>query len=398
MSPTVATEVGLRPSSFAELSELRGAIPARSLYVHVPFCRHRCGYCDFPLVAGRDHLIDEYLRALERESTQFELPLPLETIFFGGGTPSHLSASQLDRLFAIIDSRTRREDGCEITVEANPNDLTPDRIECLKSNGVKRVSLGVQSYQPEKLKQLERTHRPRETVEAIGRLRAHAVAVNVDLIFGLRDDCLTRWLTDLRQAIDLDVQHISTYQLTIEKGTSFWSRRNRGESLEVDEDLGAELYEGAIRELTRSGFEHYEVSNFARPGWTCRHNLAYWSGKPYLGWGPGAASFTAGIRWKNHASVVTYLRRLQAGEPPMDSMERLPPERAARERLVFGLRRIAGVERSEFESATGFSIEQLAGEKLAEWKTLGMIAVDERTIRLTRRGLLVSDSLWPDLL
>jgi oxygen-independent coproporphyrinogen-3 oxidase len=166
----------------------------------------------------------------------------------------------------------------------------------------------------------------------------------------------------------------------------------------VDESLGAEFYESAIDELTGAGFEHYEVSNFCRPGHACRHNEVYWTGRPYLGLGPGAASFCRGMRWKNHASLATYLRRVGEGSTPVSFQEQLEPEAAARERLVFGLRRLAGIEMANFKSASGFSVQQLGGEKIAKWIAAGLVASDGKALRLTRRGLMVSDSLWPELL
>lgn len=349
-------------------------------------------------MAGRDHWIDEYLSAVERESQAFCWETALDTLFLGGGTPTQLSITQFDRLIAIINAWVSRAAGCEVTVEANPNDLTAARIDRLRANGVTRVSLGVQSFHADKLRRLERTHDREQALTGIRQLRSAGLAVNVDLIFGLSGDRIEDWMDDLARAIDAGAEHISTYQLTIEKGTSFWSRRYHGQAIEADESCGAELYEAGIRRLRDAGFEHYEVSNFCRPGFACRHNLAYWSGSPYLGLGPGAASFVAGERWKNHAGVATYLRRLRDGKSPIESREHLPPERAARERLVFGLRRLAGVELREFQSATGFDAERLMGARLFEWITAGLIEVDDRTIRLTHRGLMISDTLWPEIL
>lgn len=373
-------------------------VSARSLYVHIPFCRHRCGYCDFPLVAGRDHLIDDYLNAIERELQRFKVAGPLETIFFGGGTPTQLSNKQLERLFAIVAEIAPRVSGCEFTVEANPNDLSPEKLQCLRRNGVSRISLGVQSFQSDKLIRLERTHEPSQAIDGIRRMLAIGFDVSVDLIFGVSGESNAAWSGDLKTAIELGIQHASTYNLTIEKGTSFWSRRLHGQTLDVDESLSAELYETAIDALTAAGFEHYEVSNFCRPGHACRHNEVYWTGRQYLGLGPGAASFCAGVRWKNHASVAMYLRRLRADESPVDSQEKLEPEPAARERLVFGLRRLAGVDAGAFEIATGFSVDRLGGPKLERWVSDGFFVREGQTLRLSRLGLMISDSLWPDLL
>jgi oxygen-independent coproporphyrinogen-3 oxidase len=379
------------PRGVAEL-----CIAARSLYVHVPFCRRRCGYCDFSLLTGRDHWIPPYLRAVERELQSFAFSHPLETIFFGGGTPTHLANSELEHLFRLVNA-IPRQPSCEISVEANPNDLTSEKLECLQSLGVTRLSVGAQSFQADKLRRLERTHSSDQAREALRRARDSGLDTSVDLIFGVDGESLEDWVADLDIAIGLEVTHVSTYQLTIEKGTSFWSRRRRGESLGVVDELGANLYETAIARLTSAGFEHYEVSNFCRPGFACRHNEAYWLCEEYVGVGPGAASFCGGARWKNHSGVVAYVRRVLADRSPIVERERLAPEPAARERLIFGLRRLAGVDLAAFRAATGFAVEQLAGDLLSRWESAGLIELDALTLRLTRRGLLISDTLWPDL-
>ncbi len=222
--------------------------------------------------------------------------------------------------------------------------------------------------------------------------------VALDLIFGTPGETLDEWQADLDAAIALEPQHVSTYGLTFERGTAFWSRRLRGKLRDVDEELGRDMYALAIDSLSAAGFEHYEVSNFARPGCRSRHNQTYWSGKGYFAVGPGAARYVSGMREINHRSTTTYLRRVLAGESPVAEREQLTSEARSRELLVFGLRRMCGVSRSEFRERTGFDVNALAAGALQKFVGLGLMVDQGDRIRLSREGLFVSDSLWPELL
>jgi oxygen-independent coproporphyrinogen-3 oxidase len=226
----------------------------------------------------------------------------------------------------------------------------------------------------------------------------HFASVGIDLIFGVPGETANEWRDDLRDTIALRPTHISTYGLTIEKGAAFYGRALRGELTAVDEELERLCYEEARERLEAAGYEHYEVSNYALPGFRCRHNEAYWLGQPYFAAGPGAARFVDGRREVNHRSLVAYTRRLEAGQSPVAEWERLEPEDAARERLVFGLRRLEGVEASDFASATGFSIEQLVGGALPRFLDQGLLEWNGTKLRLTRPGVLVSDAIWPSFL
>lgn len=370
----------------------------RAAYVHVPFCRHRCGYCNFTLVAGRDDLIDAFLRAIEIELSGLSAPREVDTLFFGGGTPTHLPPDQLRKLMALVASWFPLAKGGELSVEANPGDLDPARVAVLAESGVTRVSLGAQSFDPAKLTLLERDHTADDILRAVERSRCFAQSVSLDLIFGVPGESLETWHTDLRIAQSLAPNHLSTYGLTFERGTSFWSRLIKQQLARLDEDLEREMYLSAIDSLASAGFEHYEVSNFALPGHRCRHNETYWLGSGYYAVGPGAARFIDGRRETNHRSTTTYLRRALAGESPVSESERLDPPDAARERLVFGLRRLEGICREPFRRETGFQIDELVGPALAKFVALGLLADDSAGIRLTREGLLVSDSIWPEFL
>lgn len=373
------------------------AVP-RAAYIHVPFCRHRCGYCNFTLIAGRDDLMQRYLEALAGELALLQQPHEVDTLFFGGGTPTHLPPQDLAQLLSLAKKWFPLAKDYELSVEANPLDLTPERCKVLQEAGVNRISLGVQSFQAEKLTLLERDHRSGDIALAVKRAQEVAKSVSLDLIFGVPGETLSSWKEDLQRGMDLGVTHVSTYGLTFERGTQFWSRQQRGELAAVADGLEATLYETSLDMLQAAGYEHYEVSNFARSGLRCRHNETYWLGRPYFAAGPGAARYVNGVREVNHRSTTTYLTRIQQGKSPVAEQEELPLEERARERLVFGLRRFEGVALQTFVEETGYEILPLGGKPLERYLAQGWMEKTETHLRLTRKGLLISDSLWPDLL
>jgi oxygen-independent coproporphyrinogen-3 oxidase len=370
----------------------------RAAYIHVPFCTHRCGYCNFTLIAGRDDLIDGYLTALERELSALGVPREVDTLYLGGGTPTHLEAPELDRLLEIVLHWHPLAAGGELTVEANPTDLDDARREVLARWSVTRCSLGGQSFAARKLRVLERDHTSEDIFEAARQIRSVGADLAVDLIFAAPGESMEEWQSDLAAAIRLACHHISTYCLTYEKGTSFWTRRAKGRLVEAGDDIQREMFAEAIDELTSAGFEHYEVSNFARPGRRSRHNQVYWSGEPYFAAGPGAARYVAGCREVNHRSTTTWIRRVLGGHSPVAERDLLPPPDRARELLVIGLRRIEGVDRDDFFSRSGFEVDELAGPSIARFVRDGFLEDDGLRVRLTREGLFVSDALWPELL
>ena len=370
----------------------------RAAYVHVPFCRHRCGYCNFTVLAGRDDLIEDYLRAIEIELSGLGVPREVDTLFFGGGTPSHLPVHQLRSLLEVTRSWFVLKEGHEFSIEANPIDVTRDLVSLLAEFGVNRVSLGVQSFDAGKLQFLERDHDGAIVHRSVDLVRAKVQSVAIDLIFGVPDETLDLWQADLARALAIEVDHVSTYGLTYEKGTTLWGRWHRGQVTPIDEERERSMFELSIDKLTQSGFEHYEVSNFARPGHRCRHNEAYWGGRSYFAAGPGAARYIGGRREINHRGTTTYLKRVLAGLSPVGESESLGPEDRASEALVIGLRRIRGVNRAQFASETGFALVDLLGGELQRFLVGGLMEWNGDWLRLTREGLLVSDSLWPRLL
>jgi oxygen-independent coproporphyrinogen III oxidase len=370
----------------------------RAAYVHVPFCRHRCGYCNFTLVAGRDDLIGDYLRAIELELRTLGQPREVDTLFLGGGTPSHLPAEQLQAMISTVRAWFPLADGGEWTIEANPSDVNDETLSMLVESGVNRISLGGQSFSPRKLAALERDHSGDQLRTAIELARSHMKSVSLDLIFGVPGETPGTWQADLDAALAMSPDHLSTYGLTFERGTAFWKRLLSGELGRLDEESERSLYAAGIDALTAAGLEHYEVSNFARPGHRCRHNEAYWAGESYFAVGPGAARYVDGCREMNHRSTTTWLKRVLTGDSPVAERETLEPEDRAREMLVFGLRRLAGVERADFAGRSGFEINRLLGSSLVQMVDHGLLEDDGRRVRLTREGLFVSDAIWPHFL
>jgi len=373
--------------------------PPRAAYVHVPFCRHRCGYCDFSLVAGRDDLIASYLAAIERELTRLESPgLELATLYLGGGTPSHLGPDGLRRLFDILHTRLRPLPGAEVTIEANPGDVTASLATAAVACGTTRVSLGGQSLDATTLAALDRDHTPDDVRQAVDILLDRGLAVSVDLMTAAPGQTLADVDRDLDALVALGTQHLSVYCLTWEKGTQFESLSRRGMLRPADESLERSMLELTIDRLEAAGFEHYEVSNFARPGGRCQHNETYWDCQPWEAFGPGAARFDGRERITNHRSTTTWMRRVLGGEDFTGDSETMTPLQAAQERVVLGLRRRDGLRRDAFLKASGFALDDMAGASIRRWIARGLATDDGEQVRLTREGLLVSDGLWAEVL
>lgn len=377
----------------------------RAVYVHVPFCAQRCGYCNFALIADRGDLVDAYLGALalelERRLAPYPQPLPIETLFLGGGTPTFLSPAQVDRLIALLRQWfvwDPSNAGWEWTVECNPNDLQAESVGHWAEHGVNRFSLGAQSFRAAKLTQLERTHQGDDVRRGASLVLERGARLSLDLIFGVGDESIADWEADLQAAVDCQPDHLSTYQLTYEKGTQFWNRLQRGQLHEPEQEDALQLYLHTRQFLSAAGYQHYEVSNFARPGSQSRHNRVYWTGRPYLAFGPGAASYVGGQRLVNHASTTTYIKRLRDGELAITDTDDDGDRMRAREYFVFGMRLLEGIDPSVFQRETGFELAALVGPTMARDVAAGFFVNRAGRWQLTETGLAVSDGLWPDYL
>ncbi len=370
----------------------------RAAYVHVPFCAHHCGYCDFAVAVGQDQQIELYLDALSAELATLGAPQPVQTLFLGGGTPTHLSPAQLERLLSAVLRWLPPEEGHEFSVEANPDTLDAERVAVLADHGVTRVSVGAQSFHPHLLRALDRRHAPEEVPAAVERVRRRIAQVSLDLIFGVPGQTEAEWRADLARALELGPDHVSTYGLTYEKGTALWKQRRRGAVRPLGEEEELTLYAAAIDTLEAAGFEQYEISSFARPGRRCRHNQVYWANEAYFGFGMGAARYVGGRRELNTRDLRSYIRRALSGEPTAFQSEELPPEERARETMALGLRRAEGIERAAFRTQTGHELDAVAGGALPALVEQGLLEDDGARVRLTRRGKYVADAVIERLL
>ena len=370
----------------------------RAAYIHVPFCRHRCGYCNFSVVADRDDLIERYLDAINKELDALDTPV-IDTLFVGGGTPTHFDADQLRRFLCILQQRFQFSAGCEWSMEANPEDITREKVAMLGDHGVNRISLGVQSFNVDKLKLLERGHSPENAISAVQTVADAIDNVSIDLIFAAPGETLEHWQSDLEVARELPLQHISTYALTFEKGTAFWSRRARGDLSSASESSEIDMYQAAREGLRNAGFQHYEISSFAREGSQCRHNLAYWKGLGWYAAGPGAARFVDGSREVNHRSTTTYLRRVESGDSPTAEQMAITPEQYARERAAFGVRMIDGIDIDVIESESGIPVAEICRDAIVQSVAEGLLLKPSPSwIKLSERGILFADTVASRLL
>jgi oxygen-independent coproporphyrinogen-3 oxidase len=368
----------------------------RAAYIHVPFCAHRCGYCDFAALAGMDHLAARYLTALECEMamTLGGAPHEVDTIFVGGGTPTRLDARQLAQLLAMIRTWFPLAEGGEWTVEANPGTLDEDKADVLADGGVNRVSLGAQTFHTALLQVLEREHAPDAVARAVEFVRPRFPHWSLDLIFGVPGSALAMWEADLDAALGLGPAHLSCYGLVYEKGTPLWKEWQAGRVTAVDEEVERAMYAHTIDRLERAGLVQYEISNFARPGHESRHNLVYWANEAYFGVGLGAARYVGGVRAVNTRDLASYLRRIESNQPATGPTEILDAEARARETAMLMLRRTSiGIDRGDFQHRTGFDLDALAGPALARHAAGGLLADDGRAVRFTRDGLFLADTV-----
>lgn len=372
-----------------------------SLYVHVPFCTTKCGYCDFYSVPITGRATGRLVRALITEMRcRIELLRhAVVTIFVGGGTPTVLSPEELARLLAAIREAAGDRPAREFTVEANPDTLDLAKAQILHRAGVNRLSLGAQSFRPADLQVLDRLHDPASVARSVRTARSAGFEqINLDLIFGIPGQTMAAWRDSLRRAAELEPTHLACYGLTYEPGTPLTARRDRGRVRPCDEALEAEMFGTAIDELASAGFEHYEISNYALPGCRCEHNLRYWRNEPYLGIGPSAASFVGGRRWRNVPDLDRYVAAVEQGARPEVESETLRPLAAIRETAMLALRMRDGIDVAAMRERFGADPLRLFAPLIERLRGNGLLLADQRAIRLTRRGLLFADSVAAEFL
>ena len=363
-----------------------------SAYVHIPFCTQICYYCDFSKVFIKNQPVDSYLEHLLEEFRSYDIQ-KLSTLYIGGGTPTALSASQLE---VLLDGLTKHLDLSvleELTIEANPGDLDADKIAVLKNSPVNRVSLGVQTFDNKMLKKIGRSHLEKDIYENIDRLKlAGFDNISIDLIYALPGQTMDQVKENVAKAISLDIPHMSLYSLILENHTVFMNRMRRGKLPLPKEELEAEMFEYIIAELERAGFEHYEISNFSKLGFESRHNLMYWDNAEYYGIGAGASGYVNGIRYKNHGPIRHYLNAVEAGNARITE-EHLSQREQMEEEMFLGLRKKSGVSMARFEEKFGQSFDGLYGEIIRDLVQQGLMQIDGDRVRMTKRGLFLGDTV-----
>lgn len=369
------------------------------LYIHVPFCRQKCAYCDFSSYAGLEELFEPYVDAVVRDMER-AAAVPVRSVYVGGGTPSVLPVALVGRLLAGARRAFHVDAGAEVSVEANPGTVSAAGLAALRALGVNRLSLGVQSLDDGELRLLGRIHTAAEARTALREVReAGFDNVSLDFIFGLPGQPLGSWQATLDRALDLGADHLSLYALTLEECTPLAQAVAAGDLPEPDPDLAADMYELAQERLAAAGYAHYEISNWARPGRECRHNLGYWRNEPYLGVGAGAHSWLGGRRQARVAWPPEYVRRVQAGERVAEDEEEIEPALEMGETMMMGLRLVdEGVGYDRFRERFGRDLRQVYAAALAALAARGLIELLPDRVRLTRRGRLLGNQAFMEFL
>ena len=363
-----------------------------SAYVHIPFCTQICYYCDFSKVFIKNQPVDSYLEHLIEEYDSYDIK-NLRTLYIGGGTPTALSAPQLAFLLEKLTDKLDLSYLEELTIEANPGDLDQEKIAVLKDSPVNRVSLGVQTFNDRMLKQIGRSHSEKDIYENIVNLKkARFDNISIDLIYALPKQTMEDVKTNVAKAIALDIPHMSLYSLILENHTVFMNRMRRGKLPLPKEDLEAEMFDYIIAELEKAGFEHYEISNFSKPGFESRHNLMYWDNAEYYGIGAGASGYVNGVRYKNHGPIRHYLQAVEAGNARVQE-EMLTLKEKMEEEMFLGLRKKSGVSKKRFEEKFGISFEDQYGAVVSELTQQGLLVPDRDIVRMTKQGFFLGDTV-----
>ena len=367
------------------------------LYIHIPFCKQACHYCDFHFSTSLKKK-SELVNALCKEMIlrKDEILRPLQTIYFGGGTPSLLDAEDLQQIFKTIDSHFEVTEAPEITLEANPDDLTEAKLKMLAESRINRLSIGVQSFFEEDLKLMNRAHNAGEALACLQLAKQYFDNISIDLIYGMPDMSDARWQKNLDQAIALDIPHISSYALTVEPNTALQKFIEKGVVKPVDDAVAQKHFEILLAQMEKAGFENYEFSNFGKPGYFSQNNTAYWTGKPYLGIGPSAHSFDGNTRSWNINNNPKYIKAIEANVLPIER-ETLSTTDKYNEYVMTGLRTIWGVSLVKIEKDFGLKFKEYALQQAQKHIEEHLLFIDEDRIVVTKKGKFLSDGLASDL-
>ncbi|WP_373774131.1 radical SAM family heme chaperone HemW [Streptococcus ferus] len=364
-----------------------------SAYVHIPFCTQICYYCDFSKVFIKNQPVDTYLVKLMQEVDYYELPA-LRTLYIGGGTPTALSAEQLDVLLTNLEARLDLSQLQEFTIEANPGDLTAEKIAVLKRSKVNRISLGVQTFNDRHLRQIGRGHNEAQIYDSISGLKeAGFFNISIDLIYALPGQTMMDIEKNVEKALALDIPHLSLYSLILENHTVFMNRQRRGQLHLPNEDTESDMFAYILSELKRHGFDHYEISNFAKPGFESRHNLMYWDNAEYYGIGAGASGYLNGMRYRNRGPIQHYLKAVSEQGHARLHEEYLTKAEQMEEEMFLGLRKKSGISVARFEEKFQLSFNDLYGTIVDQLIAEGLLKNNKQQIQMTQKGLFLGDTV-----
>ncbi|WP_279136642.1 radical SAM family heme chaperone HemW [Parabacteroides johnsonii] len=370
------------------------------LYIHIPFCAKRCLYCDF--FSNTDMKFKEpYVSAVIREMQLRQEYIggePLDTIYFGGGTPSQLQQADFERIFKAIDCLFNISSCKEITLEANPDDMTPEYVASLRNLPFNRVSMGVQSFKEKDLHFLNRRHDREQALRAVGLCKENGIPnISIDLIYGLPGQTQEEWQENLNDAIHLEIPHISAYHLIYEEGTALYKLMEAGKVAPIEEELSVTLFSTLINRLAEAGYLHYEISNFARPGYFSQHNSSYWTGKKYIGIGPSAHSYDGESRQWNISSLPHYLEGIRTGIPNIE-IEKLDINTKYNDFIITGLRTMWGIRTANIREQFGEEKQAYLERQAATYLHQGLLIYENDTLTLSKEGIFISDGIMSDLL
>ncbi|MCU9589774.1 radical SAM family heme chaperone HemW [Bacillus velezensis] len=371
----------------------------KSAYIHIPFCEHICHYCDFNKYFIQSQPVDEYLNSLEKEmiNTIERTGRPdLRTIFIGGGTPTSLSPVQLEKLMDSIHRVLKPSDGLiEFAAEANPDDLSPEKLKIMKNAGVNRLSFGVQTFEDELLQKIGRVHKQKDVFTSFERARALGFDnISLDLMFGLPGQTLADLDNSVKTALSLDAEHYSVYSLIVEPKTVFYNLMQKGRLHLPAQEQEAEMYETVMRQMSEAGIRQYEISNFAKPGYESQHNLTYWSNEEYFGFGAGAHGYISGTRTVNAGPVKHYMQLIEEKGLPYRDTHEVTREEQIEEEMFLGLRKMSGVQKQAFLDKFGRSVDELFPDVLKDLTEKGLICDTEESVALTHEGKLLGNKVF----
>ena len=373
---------------------------ARGVYIHIPFCHQICNYCDFNKVFFKNQPVDEYIEALGREMEMTVAGMPeaftnIETIFLGGGTPTALSAEQIEKLLSLITKHIPMSSVKEFSSEANPDELTIDKLQALYNGGVNRLSMGVQSFDQSLLKKIGRTHSNEHVYETIQNAKNVGFKnISIDLMYGLPGQTMEQWQETLEKALALNLPHYSAYSLIVEPKTIFYIQYAKGKLHLPTEDLEADMYGVLMDTMEAHGIRQYEISNFANEGYESTHNKIYWDNDEYAGFGAGAHGYLEGIRYSNVAPIKKYIETVMTGERPLLHEHEVTGDEKLEEQMFLGLRKSAGVMHEEFEKKFGQPMLSIYKEIIDQLREEQLIEIDSEGIRLTRKGRFIGNEVF----